>query len=165
MQQPVFQASPWQPHLLLRTPFSLLLPLVRAGLRDLLLRDRRCQKQWECYLCKYVTEACCVSTALSPQALTNQAARTARHRTEVRVHLKSQQGAEALPLATDEGLIPPNKLWAWKWISPQFSFETRPHFQPMPWFQPMTNPEAQNPAGQVWIPDPQQLWDHKCVSL
>lgn len=157
--------APRQPHLLLRTPFSLLLPLVGAGPSDLLLRNRRCQKQWECYLCKYVTKARCASTSLSPPALMNQAARTTRHRTEVRVHLKSQQGAEALPLPTNEGLIPPNKLWVWKWISPQFSFETRPQFQPMPWFQPRTNPEAQNPAGQVWTPDPQQLWDHECVSL
>ena len=102
--------APRQPHLLLRTPFSLLLPLVGAGPSDLLLRNRRCQKQWECYLCKYVTKARCASTSLSPPALMNQAARTTRHRTEVRVHLKSQQGAEVPPpgYLTDPRNKPPS---------------------------------------------------------
>lgn len=57
--------APHQPHLPLCTPFSLLFPLVGAGPSDLLLRNRRCQKQWECYLCKYATKARCASTPLT----------------------------------------------------------------------------------------------------
>ena len=57
--------APHQPHLPLCTPLSLLFPLIEAGPSNLLLRNRRFQKQWECYLCKKPT---CQYTPLPPHS-------------------------------------------------------------------------------------------------